>query len=169
MTEWQLIDFAAPLEDDEESPRMAIHSEEQLREELRRCQGRRPAMIALMNPAGERLDIGIGGPWAGMQWTKPPHARTLKLALATGARSPAAIDFACEGASSGFRPEHLLPAGEAIEAAVHYFAHHRLPEWITWAEWSPKTNRMEAVPASASPPALPTLDAAPSTPPATSS
>ncbi len=165
MKEWQLADFATAPGGAEEAPSTVIRSEDQLREELSGRRGRRPAMVALISPEGMRLDIGIGGPWAGVQWTEPPYSRNLKLAVATGPHPATAVDFACEGASSGFRPEYLLPAAEAVEIAAYFFAHQRLPEWVAWAAWNPKTNRMEAAPASASPSAFPAGDAAAPAPP----
>lgn len=167
MTEWYLVDFMSPLGDDEgEAPRTEIRTEAQLRAELTRFRGRRPAMVALIGPEGERLDIGIGGPWAGVQWTKPPYSTHLKMAVATGARAPSGVDFACEGSSGGFRPEHLLPAEQAIEIAAHFFARRGLPEWVGWATWSPETGRAEPAPANGAPPAVQPLDAgAPVAPP----
>ena len=86
MKPWELVDFMSPLSDDEEPARTIIGSEEQLREELGRLRGRKPAMVALMSPQGERLDLGIGGAWSGVQWTKPPYSKNLRMAVATGLR-----------------------------------------------------------------------------------
>jgi hypothetical protein len=166
MKEWQLIDFLNPLEDDqEEAPRLVVRSEEQLREQLKRLQQRRPAMIALISPQDERLDFGIGGPWSGVQWTKPPYSENLRIAIAANAQVQSGIEFACEGSVSGFRPEHVLPVENVIEIVVFFFKHHRLPEWIPWLEWNAKTGQKNMTPAKGSPPVVQTFDVGVSTPP----
>ena len=91
-------------------------------------------------------------------WTKPPSAENFKTAVAPTVRATTAIEFACEGSVSGFRPEHVWPAEEVIEVVVHYFKQHRLPEWVSWLEWDSKTNTKKMIPPKGSPPAVQALD-----------
>ena len=45
MAEWELIDCLEPLEEDEVNPRITIHSEMHLREELTRLRQRQPSAV----------------------------------------------------------------------------------------------------------------------------
>lgn len=158
MQNWQLLDFLQPLgEGQEESPRTVVQSEEQLRAELSRLRQRRPAMVALVNPQGERLDFGIGGPWSGIQWTTPPYSDNFKTAVASTAPVTSSIEFACEGSVSGFRPEHVLSVEVVMEAVIYFFKHHQLPDWLTWLEWNSRTNEKRIIPPRSSMPTAPTF------------
>jgi hypothetical protein len=53
------------------------------------------------------------------------------------------IDFRYQGENSSFRPRYLFPVEKTIEAAVHFYKTGKLPDWMDWAEFNPKTKRLE--------------------------
>jgi hypothetical protein len=152
MGKWQLADCMNPVEKMEDTPVIAIQSEEQLREELNRMRARKPGIVFLLSPENERLELGIGGPFAGIRWMKPPSEKFFKEAVADRIYSPEPIEFSAEGSDTPFFPEHLFPVEEIIEAAAYFFNHHRLPGWITWSEWNPATKKWDIVPGIPRPP-----------------
>jgi hypothetical protein len=156
MSRWYLVDGRAPLEEDQEHPRIVVSSEEQLRQELRRLGGLKPAMIGLLSPDGDHLDLALGGPYAGMWWwpSEPggKHAGS-RIAISRTPSSPTTLEFIAEGEATPFEPEELFPVEDVIEAAAFFFREQRLPEWLTWRQWNPATKQWDTIPSSGPAPA----------------
>lgn len=156
MSAWQLVDGRAPLEEDEEHPHTEIRSEEQLHHELRRLSRLRPARVGLIAPAGDHLDLAIGGPFAGVTWWPPKPAlghTGSRVALAALPTSPETIEFIAEGVPDPVTPQELLPVDEVIEAALFFYREHQLPEWLSWRQWNPTTKLWDTTPSSKPAPA----------------
>ncbi len=133
MGEWRLFDETAPLENLDDSHRyIVIESEKQLRTELDfwRCQ--KPSAICLVSPADEQLKIGIGGPYCGIRWTKPPIRENLKMPIADPRVVDQGIEFRWQGQEMGFRSQHILTVDEAVPVILFFFTNHRLADWVKW-------------------------------------
>ena len=136
MGEWRLFDETSPLRDfDDDHPSIVIESEEQLRTELESWRLREPSVICLVSPKGERLQIGIGGPYCGMRWTKPPTRENLKMPVAEPKLVEHGIEFRWQGQEMGFRPQYVLSVDQVIPIVLHFFKTHSLADWVTWWEW----------------------------------
>jgi hypothetical protein len=160
MSGWKLLDCAGPVTAAGDFPSIPIESAQQLRRELERFRQRSPSMVHLVSPQGETLAVGLGGEVAGLRWMKEPLANNFRMAIAREVVSPHGMEFRYQGTDNGFRPRNLLPADEAVEAAVFFFLHHRLPESVAWAEWDPATKRLEVRQGKSDPaPALPDVSA----------
>jgi hypothetical protein len=135
---WELIDLINPADAPEEFPRVVIQSESQLRSELHRLQQREPAIVGLEGPIDQGLQMGIGGPYAGIRWAEYPVSRRGGTALADRIYSEKRVDFASEEDTLAFWPDELIPVERAIEVIVYFYKNHRLPDWIAWKEWDPE-------------------------------
>jgi hypothetical protein len=147
MDRWELIDLRDPADATEEFPRVVIHSASQLRAELHRLQQREPSMLALEGPIDQGLQIGLGGPYAGIRWAEYPVSERGGTGLADRVRSESRIDFASEGDTLAFWPDELIPVEQAIEVIVSFYNNHRLPDWIGWKEWDPAQSKWIVKPA----------------------
>jgi hypothetical protein len=146
MNSWELIDCLNALDDDQDNPRIPIHSESQLRNELHRLAQRPPGLVYLASPDQDRLALSIGGPLAALGWTPPPFQRQRvgdKVALPNRVASPKAVDFVAEGIPTPVKAEELFPVEEVIEAAVHFYKTHQLPDWVGWRTWNPATKKWD--------------------------
>jgi hypothetical protein len=146
MSEWKLADCIDPVEKLEDTPTIVIQSEAHLREVLDRLRQRRPGIVFLVSPSNEYFEMGLGGPFAGMRWMRPPTEKFAREAIADPVRSPEAHGYSAEGVDTVFEPKNLFLVEEVIEAAVYFFNHHRLPEWITWSEWDPVAYKWNLIP-----------------------
>jgi hypothetical protein len=135
MVRWEVIDLINPADGPEEFPRVVVQTEAQLREELARLRLRQPAIIGLASSTGEGLQIGFGGPFAGIRWLKSTHSARGGAVLADRIYCDKRIDFAAEEDTIAFWPENLIPVESAIEVIVYFYKNHRLPDWIAWKEW----------------------------------
>ncbi len=150
MIPWKLVDGRAPLDEDEDHPRTLIESEEQLRLELSRLASLKPAMIGLICPCGDFLDLSLGGPYAALRKVPAPTQRGRHgdcVAMAGQICTPDSAEFIAEGIPTPSPPEELYPVDEVIEAALYFYREHRLPEWITWRQWNTKTKLWDTIPA----------------------
>jgi hypothetical protein len=146
MERWELIDLRDPADAPEEFPRIVIQSESHLRAELARLREREPSILALEGPTDQGLQIGLGGPYAGIRWGEHPVSQRTGTALADRICSDKRIDFASEESSIAFWPDELIPVERAIEVIVSFYQNHRLPRWIAWKEWDPVRNIWEVKP-----------------------
>jgi hypothetical protein len=136
MAVWKLVDGRYPAESPEAFRETVIGSEAELRRELDRLRHLEPATVSIFNPSGEALQIGIGGPFAGIRWHRNPHtSKQSRDILADHPYCPNRVDFASEGDAIAFWPEHLMPVDQAIAIAVYYYQHSELPDWVAWKEW----------------------------------
>jgi len=139
MKPWQLIDSRNPADSPEAFPKVAIQSEAQLRKELNRLRELDPAIVALEGPTEQALQIGIGGPFAGIRLYKAHQP--YRVVLADRTYSEKRIDFASEEETMAFWPSELIPAEQAIEAIVSFFQDQALPDWIGWKEWNSNSKK----------------------------
>jgi hypothetical protein len=149
MSNWVIIDCIGQ-HNTGEFPEFVIRSEVQLRAELNRFRARRPSIILVVSPEEETLKIGIGGPFSGIRWAKPPIDDNYKLAIASEIVAPEGAEFREQGSDTGFRAKYVLPVEQAIEIIVFFYKHHRLPQWIQWLSWNPDTRSLEVLPADSS-------------------
>lgn len=152
MNPWRLVDGRKPLDEGEEHPQIVIRTESQLRDELNQLRIRAPAVVGLISPANGHLDISIGGPFAGVRWIPTPGERSLngdRVAVASQHHSPAPVDFLAEGVPTTLDVNELLPVEEVIDTAMHFYQTQRLPDWLAWSSWNPRTNRWELIPSTA--------------------
>ncbi len=148
MGHWRLIDGRDPAESPEDFPTVPISSETELRQELARQQQLEPGIVSLACPANGALQIGIGGPFAGIRWYHnpyPPHSS--RDILVDHPCTPGRIDFLAEGDTIAFWPENLMPVDQAIDIVLFFFNHQRLPDWVGWKEWDPVQHRWKIKPA----------------------
>src|ERR1044072_1804936 len=102
MDEWRLYDETGPLEDfNDNFPFIVIESEEQLRIELEFWRHQEPSAICLASHDDQRLNIGIGGPYCGIRWIKPPFRESLKMPIADPKIVEEGIEFKQEGKRDG--------------------------------------------------------------------
>ncbi len=150
MIPWKLVDGRTPLDEDEDHPWTLIESGEPLRLELSRLASLKPAMIGLISPSGDFLDLSLGGPYAALRWIPSPTERNRigdRVAMAEQTCAPDSIEFIAEGIPTPSPPEELFPVDEVIEAALYFYREHRLPEWLTWRQWNLKTKQWDTIPA----------------------
>jgi hypothetical protein len=133
MADWHLVDSMNPSETPDGFPRTVIRSQEQLRAELGRLCQRDPAIVGLEGPGDQALEIGIGGPFAGLRLFR--HQRAWRVVLADRTYSPNPIDFAFEEGVLSFWPDELIPVEQAIGVIAHFYEHQQLPDWVGWKEW----------------------------------
>jgi hypothetical protein len=134
---WSMVDFSEPADGPEDFPRMEILSEESLREELTRLKGREAAIVNLEPPDDEALQIGIGGPLAGIRHFV--HGRDQRVILAGHACANTRLDFRLEADTTAFWPDELIPVDQAIEIIVHFYRTRSFPESVHWKEWDAQT------------------------------
>jgi Immunity protein Imm1 len=134
MTSWELVDVFAPITDpgisDEDYPRIPVEHETQLRHELLHLAGERPRIIFLTHSSGNSLMIGIGGPFAAVQYSRSNGSA--KVAVANEIRAKGPIEFQFEGSQSGYWPKNLISLEDAVEIVVHFFRTQELAGWIKW-------------------------------------
>jgi len=135
MAEWRLIDGRNPADSPQDFPAKLISSEAELREELDRLRQLEPGIVSLNSPTGGALQIGIGGPFAGLRWYKKLQSDAPSEVLADRPYCSSRIDFLAEDDAIAFWPEHLMPVDQVIESVVYFFGHQRLPDWVAWKEW----------------------------------
>jgi hypothetical protein len=136
MADWRLIDGRYPADHDDALPAKAIESEFELVQELDRLRELEPGIFTLNSPTGEALQIGIGGPLAGLRWFENPQTSVnSRDVLADRPSCPGRVDFHAEDEEVPFWPEHLLPVEQAIDIVVFFFTNQRLPDWVAWEEW----------------------------------
>ncbi len=149
MKDWDLVDCREPL--GESNPRLEVRSETHLRQELGRlCQRRRAGTVMLGTPTGDCLGMSLGGPFATLGWYPPPEQEKSlgrKQAIPEVVNATEAVDNWCEGVPLPIAPDHLFQVREVIEAAIYFFNHHRLPEWLKWETWDPIGHHWEVKPA----------------------
>lgn len=156
MSRWQLVDGRAPLEEDQDHPRIDLHSESELCQELQRLSQLKPARVGLISTAGDHLDLAIGGPYAGISWwpsKATPGYAGASVAVAATITCPDTIEFIAEGIPDPVSPDELFPVEEVIEATLYFYREHRLPEWISWRQWNTKTKQWDMIPATQPAPA----------------
>jgi Immunity protein Imm1 len=133
MADWHLVDSMHPSESPDGFPAVVIRSPEQLRAELGRLRQREPAIVGLEGPGGHALEIGSGGPFAGLRQFR--NQRAWRVALADRTHSAKSVDFAFEQGVLTFWPDELLPVDQAIAAIAHFYEHQQLPDWLSYKEW----------------------------------
>ena len=136
MNAWRLIDGRDPVDTPNDFPARVISADSGLRQEMDRLRKIEPGIVSLESPNGEALQIGIGGPFAGLRWYQNPHsAGPSRDLLADRPYCSSRVDFMAEGDTIAFWPEHLMPVDQVIEIVVYFFNNRRLPEWVAWKEW----------------------------------
>jgi hypothetical protein len=136
MLAWCLVDGRDPVDRPDDFPTKPISGETELRQELDRRRHLEVGIVSLQSPTGEALQIGIGGPFAGLRWFENPHSsEKSRDLLADGPYCSTRVDFLAEGDTIAFWPEHLMPVDQVVEIAVYFFKHARLPDWVAWKEW----------------------------------
>jgi hypothetical protein len=146
MAAWRLTDGRDPADGPEDFPAKAIANESELRQELDRLRHLTPAIVSFTSPAGDALQIGIGGPFAGMRWYQSVSGPSREV-LADRSYCSGRIDFASEGDSIAFWAEQLMPVDQVIDIAVYFFRHQRLPDWVAWKEWDSARSKWHIKPA----------------------
>src|SRR5437868_7118974 len=104
MEAWRLVDCIDPADGPEDFPAIPIQSEPQLRAELDRLRKRQPSIIALSSESQGGLQIGIGGPWAGLSWGDRRRFRDSRRILAGRRHCDQPIEFQSEGDTLYYRP-----------------------------------------------------------------
>lgn len=139
MSQWLLIDYMEPADGPDEFPKLAIGSEGQLRQELIRLRDREPSIVCLVVPDEEGLQIGIGGPFAGLKWADYPKSNNYRRLLADRLYSPNPVDFKCEEDFLVYDQSELIPFAQAMEIILHFYKHGSLPDHVNWKAWDDKT------------------------------
>ena len=139
MQQWQLVDGSMPAEVPEEFPRIAIHSEQHLREELARLRERNPGIVGLEGPDGLALEIGLGGPLAGVRLFQSGKPQC--VLLADRRYSEKRIDFAAEEDTVAFWPDELVPVERALDIITYFYRHQQLPGWAASKHWDDGSKR----------------------------
>src|ERR1700722_7847052 len=124
MGDWRLTDGRDPADGPEDFPTVPISSEAELRQELARLRSLEPGIVSLSSPADGALQIGIGGPFAGVRWfydPNPPHLS--RDVLVDHPCFQDRIDYLAEGDHISFWPENLIPVDQAIEIILYFFNH----------------------------------------------
>jgi len=134
MGEWRLFDETSALDFGESHPFIIIQSGEQLLTELEYWVGQEPSAIRLESPHQESLTIGIGGPYCGIQWSKPPRRQNLKMAISNPRIVDMAMEFRWNGEEMGFRAQYVLTFIEAIPIILLFYKHQQLADWVEWWE-----------------------------------
>src|SRR5262245_35976003 len=128
-----LTDYFDAMDGDEENPRRAIHSADELRQELLRLASLEPRIAELHTPSGQIIRIGVGGPWGGFGVTEGlPAALRLRIARAKTPAPVALVEFLYWQQPSSLRAEQLFPATEMVELVVGFFQTSHFPEWVGW-------------------------------------
>ena len=134
MKDWHLVDSSKPSEAPDGFPRVAVASEQNLRAELERLRHGQPAIVGLEGPIDQALEIGIGGPVAGLRLFR--NRRPWRIVTADRICSEKPIDFAFEENALSFWPDELLPVEQAIGVIIHFYKYQQLPDWVGWKEWN---------------------------------
>jgi hypothetical protein len=129
---WLLIDCRDEVTYEENPPQTEICSESDLRRELGEMRRRSPSIVQLHSPEGEILIIGIGGPFAGLRWMKPPMVEHFKLSLNPMPPTNQGIEFRDHGTDTGFRPQYLFPLEDVIEEAVYFYNNQTFSDRMQW-------------------------------------
>jgi hypothetical protein len=141
MQRWELVGCSEALEEFEENPRLGVISEEQLREELlKRQQSDRHVVLILDSDLGDGLSFSLGGPFASLGWQPaldPQRSQGNKEAMPQERVTDEAVKCWGEGIPNWIEPDYLHPAEQVIEAIVHFYNTHQLPDWFNWREWNP--------------------------------
>jgi hypothetical protein len=142
MSEWVLIDHRKPLErePDEYSgfayyPKEAVESEAQLRAALAHFRQLEPALLVLVSPSKESLEIGLGPDFSGLRWKKPPSRWNSKHAVNPHPVTGQGLEIEDGGGGSGIEADHLFPTDEVIEAVVQFYRTGRRPDSLQWEDW----------------------------------
>jgi hypothetical protein len=141
MTGWVLIDHRAPLErePDEDSgfayyPKEAVGSEAQLREALAHFRRLEPALIILVSPSKESLEIGLGPELSGLQWASAGDWRSNRVVRAVNPHpvTDQGMEIEDGGGGRGVEARHLLPTDEVTEAVIEFYRTGRLSDSLQW-------------------------------------
>lgn len=157
MKSWILYDQTEPVEDEAQFPRTAIGSAQELRDQLQHWARRKPGTALLESPEGDYLEMWLGGPWAGVAWTKPPASIHNASALANTPCTTAPVQFRDQGMPTHHRVEDLFPVDEVIDIVLHYYQTQQLACWIPWRVWNANTNTWDTRPATETAPRSPVL------------
>jgi len=101
--------------------------------ELNLLRQRKPGMVALEGPEGVALQVGMGGPLAGVRLFK--SGKPLCVLLADRCYSEKRIDFAAEEDTLAFWPDELMPAEQAIDIIAYFYQQQLLPGGAATKDW----------------------------------
>lgn len=111
---------------------LVISTEQDLREALKRFQQHDPGFVDLCSPAGDCLSIGVGGPLACLMFIRASGDPPYLWALGNSDDREHTIEFSRGGTPTPISLYRCLPFENALEIAVYYFQHERLPESVQW-------------------------------------
>ena len=136
---WTLTDYFEPMDGDDENERAPIHSGDEARAVLTRLAGLEPRIAEVEGPAGQVLQIGIGGPWAGFarfdkeRWHGLERER-MCMALPRVASAPGRVEFLRWAQPCTLGPDALFPAAEVVELVAEFVRTGSFPGWVGWRQ-----------------------------------
>jgi hypothetical protein len=128
---WQLCDISGR---DGADP-VPIRDEAELRTTIGRLAELPPRVVSI-GPAGAGyLQIGVGGPWAFVEFCRDQPWRSEAAVpdpTSRGEEPPESVWFACGGDSSEIGGEYLLPVGDAVALVAAILRSGTLPPSVRW-------------------------------------
>jgi hypothetical protein len=138
-TTWTLTDYFEPMDGDEENARTRVESGDEVRIALTRLAGFEPRIAILEGPAGQVLQIGIGGPWAGFArierdtWSGIKRER-VHIALPQAVSAPGQVEFLRWAQPCALGADVLFPVAEVVKLVSEFISSGSFPSWIGWRQ-----------------------------------
>jgi hypothetical protein len=118
----------------EPTPHESIKSIDELRTKLSQLAKQEPKLVEFKSAAGDRLQLGIGGPFACVQFLKqdnlPPYLCAKTQTFGTNRH----IEFICGGTPSPIPPELCLSFHEAAQIAEYFYETGNRDPNVEWVE-----------------------------------
>ena len=116
-------------------PATVVTTPDGLRTALTRYKDMPPRVVSVGAVGGGYLQVGIGGPWAFVEYCQDEPWRSEAAVpdddwLTT--EPPDELAFACGGESSEIPGEYLMPVARAVSLVVKAMRAGKLPETVEW-------------------------------------
>jgi hypothetical protein len=128
---WWIQDISSR---DRVDPRSA-GDEAELRAEVARLTDHPPRVVAVGPVGSGYLQVGVGGPWAFVEYCQDKPWRAEAAVPAPSSRTaepPESVWYECGGQGSEIPGEYLLPIGRATDLVVEILYSGKLPQWVGW-------------------------------------
>ena len=131
--QWFLTDESDPEPWRDGSEVLAIRSEEHLVSLLRIYAEKEPRVFTLKGPISGIAFMGIGGPFAGIDYYPNLPSSTRSLSATPAVRHTDEKQwFTAVGEPSGFAADHVMPVEELIHVVAHLYRTGELADWVQW-------------------------------------
>jgi hypothetical protein len=128
-SDWRLVDYHKPIDDEGQYPEHRIRSDNDLRDLLMSMIDGPARIVELYAPHNQCLRIGIGGNVAGVAWIKLPLIQTL---LNTHPEAIVSVVFEIQGQPSALQSDELHRPEAILDLACYFYLHSRLPDALEW-------------------------------------